>query len=115
MYHGWSDQNIPPRESVTYYNELLSTMSRRKVAEGVRLFMVPGMGHCGGGDGPNEFDMLAALEQWREHGKAPNEVLASQRNEGRVTRTRPLCPYPQIAKYKGSGSVDRAESFACGQ
>jgi feruloyl esterase len=115
MYHGWSDQNIPPRESVTYYNELLSTMGRQKVAEGVRLFMVPGMGHCGGGDGPNEFDMLAALEQWREHGKAPNEVLASQRNEGRVTRTRPLCPYPQIAKYKGSGSVDRAESFVCGQ
>jgi feruloyl esterase len=115
MYHGWSDQNIPPRESVTYYNELVNTMGRQKVVEGVRLFMVPGMGHCGGGDGPNEFDMLAALEQWREHGKAPNEILASQRHEGRVIRTRPLCPYPQIAKYKGSGSVDRAESFACGQ
>jgi len=113
MYHGWSDQNIPPRESVTYYNELLKTMGRQKVTEGVRLFMVPGMGHCGGGDGPNEFDMLAALEQWREHAKAPNEILASQRNEGRVIRTRPLCPYPQIAKYKGSGSVDRAENFAC--
>ena len=101
---------LPPRESVTYYNELLKTMGRQKVAEGVRLFMVPGMGHCGGGDGPNEFDMLAALEQWREHAKAPSEILASQRNEGRVIRTRPLCPYPQIAKYKGSGSVDRAET-----
>jgi feruloyl esterase len=113
MYHGWSDQNIPPRESVTYYKGLLKTMGRPKVAEGVRLFMVPGMGHCGGGDGPNEFDMLAALEQWREHGRAPSEILASQRSEGRVIRTRPLCPYPQIAKYKGSGSVDRAENFAC--
>jgi len=113
IYHGWSDQNIPPRESVTYYKGLLQTMGREKVAEGVRLFMVPGMGHCGGGDGPNEFDMLAALEKWREQGKAPGEILASQRNDGHVIRTRPLCPYPQIAKYKGSGSVDRAENFAC--
>jgi feruloyl esterase len=75
--------------------------------------MVPGMGHCGGGDGPNEFDMLAALEQWREQGKAPSEILASQVIEGRVTRTRPLCPYPQIARYKGTGSIDRAENFVC--
>jgi feruloyl esterase len=57
--------------------------------------------------------MLAALEQWREHGKAPSEILASQRIEGRVIRTRPLCPFPLIAKYKGSGSIDRAENFAC--
>jgi feruloyl esterase len=113
MYHGWSDQNIPPRESVNYYNALVRTMGREKVADAVRLFMVPGMGHCGGGDGPNEFDLLPALEQWREHGKAPNEILASQRNGGRVSRTRPLCPYPEIAKYQGSGSIDRAENFAC--
>jgi tannase/feruloyl esterase len=113
IYHGWSDQNIPPRESVTYYNHLVETMGHQKVDQGVRLYMVPGMGHCGGGDGPNEFDMLAALEQWREHGKAPIEILASQRINGRVTRTRPLCPYPQIARYQGSGSIDRAENFAC--
>ena len=113
MYHGWGDQNIPPRESVNYYNGLVKTMGKEKVADAVRLFMVPGMGHCGGGDGPNEFDMLAVLEQWREHGKTPAEILASQVNEGRVFRTRPLCPYPQIAKYKGSGSIDRAENFVC--
>ena len=88
-------------------------MGAEKVSEAVRLFMVPGMGHCGGGDGPNEFDMLAALEQWREQGKAPSEILASQMIEGRVTRTRPLCPYPQIARYKGTGSIDRAENFVC--
>jgi feruloyl esterase len=113
IYHGWSDQNIPPRGSVTYYNEVVKTMGKEKVAGAVRLFMVPGMGHCGGGDGPNEFDMLDVLEQWREQGKAPTEILASQVNEGRVSRTRPLCPYPQIAKYKGSGSIDRAENFVC--
>lgn len=113
MYHGWGDQNIPPRESVNYYNELVKTMGKEKVADAVRLFMVPGMGHCGGGDGPNEFDMLAAIEQWRERGQAPAGILASQVKEGRVWRTRPLCPYPQIATYKGAGSIDRAENFVC--
>ena len=113
IYHGWSDQNIPPRGSVTYYRDLVKKMGEEKVSDSVRLFMVPGMGHCGGGDGPNEFDMLAALEAWREHGKTPTVVVASQLKDGRVTRTRPLCPYPQIGKYTGSGSIDRAESFIC--
>jgi feruloyl esterase len=113
IYHGWADQNIPPRESVNYYNGLLRTMGKEKVDEAVRLFMVPGMGHCGGGDGPNEFDAVAALERWREDGKAPLEILASQVRDGYVSRTRPLCPYPQIAKYRGTGSLDRAENFAC--
>jgi feruloyl esterase len=83
------------------------------VSDSVRLFMVPGMGHCGGGDGPNTFDVLAALEMWREHGHAPDSILASKVADGQVVRTRPLCPYPQVAKYKGTGSIDRAESFAC--
>jgi feruloyl esterase len=113
IYHGWGDQNIPPRGSVNYYNELVKTMGQEKVADAVRLFMVPGMGHCGGGDGPNEFDMLAVLEQWREHGRTPTEILASQVKEGQVSRTRPLCPYPQIAKYKGSGRIDSAANFVC--
>jgi feruloyl esterase len=113
MYHGWSDQNIPPRGSVDYYNDVVKAMGKAKVEGAVRLFMVPGMGHCGGGDGPNEFDMVAVLEQWREQGKAPAEIVASHMNAGRVTRTRPLCPYPQIARYTGTGDIDRAENFAC--
>jgi feruloyl esterase len=112
IYHGWEDQNIPPRSSVNYFSQLKLAMGR-DVENAVRLFMVPGMGHCGGGSGPNEFDMIAALEQWREQGKAPGSILASRVEDGRVTRTRPLCPFPQIAKYSGNGSVDRAESFAC--
>jgi feruloyl esterase len=112
MYHGWEDQNIPPRSSVNYYRDLRRAMGEG-VDDAVRLYMVPGMGHCGGGSGPNEFDMIAALEQWRERGKAPGAIVASRVDEGRVTRTRPLCPYPQVAKYKGSGSIDQAENFTC--
>ena len=112
IYHGWEDQNISPTMSVDYYNAVVQTMGKG-VDSSVRLFMVPGMGHCGGGDGPNTFDAVAALERWREHGHAPDSILASKVADGEVIRTRPLCPYPQVAKYKGTGSLDRAESFAC--
>ena len=84
-----------------------------KAANSLRLFMVPGMGHCGGGEGPNTFDMMPPLEQWVEQGKAPNQILASHSNCGIIDRTRPLCPYPQVAKYKGSGSPDDAANFVC--
>jgi feruloyl esterase len=113
MYHGWGDMNIPPQATVDYYNQVVATLGKEKTASAVKLFMVPGMGHCGGGDGPNEFDMLAALDQWRDKGQAPASIPASQSAEGSVIRTRPLCPYPQIAKYKGAGSIDKAENFAC--
>jgi feruloyl esterase len=112
IYHGWEDQNISPTMSVDYYNAVVQRMGQG-VRDSVRLFMVPGMGHCGGGDGPNTFDMIKALEMWREHGHAPDSIVASKVEDGQVTRTRPLCPYPQVAKYKGTGSIDRAESFAC--
>jgi feruloyl esterase len=75
--------------------------------------MAPGMGHCGGGEGPNDFDALAALERWVEQGKAPDSIQAAHATNGRVDRTSPLCPYPQVAKYRGSGSVDEAQSFIC--
>ena len=71
MYHGWGDQNISPRSSVNYYERLVETLGQRQTDSSVRLYMVPGMGHCGGGEGPSSFDMLRALEDWREHGKTP--------------------------------------------
>jgi len=71
------------------------------------------MGHCGGGEGPNVFDKVGALEQWVEHGKAPEKLNASHSTNGKVDRTRPLCPYPQVAKYKGTGSIDDAANFVC--
>ena len=75
--------------------------------------MVPGMAHCGGGEGPNEFDMVSAMEQWVEKGKAPDRIMASRRIDGKVDRTRPLCPYPQVSQYEGSGSTDDAANFTC--
>jgi feruloyl esterase len=114
QYHGWSDPQISPGASTQYYSRVVDAAGgRASVERAYRLFMVPGMAHCGGGDGPNAFDMLAALEQWVERGQAPDRILASHATDGRVDRTRPLCPYPQTAVYSGSGSTDAAENFAC--
>jgi feruloyl esterase len=114
QYHGWSDPQISPGNSVQYYTRVTEALGGAKnVHDSYRLFMVPGMAHCGGGDGPNQFDMIAALEQWVEHGKAPDRITASRRRDGRIDRTRPLCPYPQVAVYDGKGDTNDAASFAC--
>ena len=78
-----------------------------------RLFMVPGMQHCGGGPGPNQFNALAALERWRETGVAPDQIVAAHVTNNRVDMTRPLCPYPQVPKYRGTGSTNDAVNFVC--
>jgi feruloyl esterase len=111
MYHGWNDQLIAPENSIDYYTNVRKTMGPAQ--EVVRLFMAPGMTHCAGGPGPNTFDMIAALERWVEEGVAPVQVVASHSSNGTVDRTRPLCPYPQIAHYTGTGSADEAPNFAC--
>ncbi|MBW8838263.1 MAG: tannase/feruloyl esterase family alpha/beta hydrolase, partial [Gemmatimonadetes bacterium] len=114
MYHGWSDQDIAPRASINFYTRTLeATHAATSNAAWVRLFMVPGMGHCGGGEGPNTFDMVTALEPWVERGTVPERIVASRITAGKVERTRPLCPYPQVAQYSGTGSIDAADSFAC--
>jgi feruloyl esterase len=113
MYHGWSDQDIAPLASVNFYKSAAKAIGDSKAASSLRLFMVPGMGHCGGGEGPNTFDMMVPLEQWVEKGQAPTRVVASHSTDGKVDRTRPLCPYPQVAQYGGNGSTDEAENFTC--
>lgn len=114
MYHGWADESIAPRASVNFYQRTRqATHAPASNADWVRLFMVPGMQHCGGGEGPNAFDAVGALESWVERGQPPAAMLASHSTGGRVDRTRPLCPYPQVAKYRGTGSIDDAASFAC--
>jgi feruloyl esterase len=75
--------------------------------------MAPGMAHCNGGVGPSSFDALTALEHWVEHGQAPAQIVASRVIDGKVDRTRPLCPYPQVAQYKGTGSTDEAQNWVC--
>jgi feruloyl esterase len=115
MYHGWSDQLIAPENSIQYYSRVVKNLGgEAKASDDVRLFMVPGMAHCGGGEGPNDFDKMTAIQQWVEQGKAPETMLASQLDKsGTVERTRPLCVYPKIAKYKGAGSTDDAANFTC--
>lgn len=114
QYHGWSDPQITPLASTMYYDRVAAANGgRSKIHSSYRLFMAPGMAHCGGGEGPNDFDELTALEQWVENGKAPDMIPASHATQGKVDRTRPLCPYPQVASYKGSGSIDEAANFVC--
>jgi feruloyl esterase len=114
QYHGWSDPQISPENSTQYYARVLERLGGSAAIDGsYRLFMAPGMAHCGGGEGPNTFDMVGALEQWVEHGTAPDRILASHATNGVVDRTRPLCPYPQVAVYRGTGSVEDAANFTC--
>jgi feruloyl esterase len=114
QYHGWSDPQISPGNSSQYYTRVQALLGGAGKAHGsYRLFMAPGMAHCGGGEGPDTFDMVGALEQWVEQGKAPDQILASHSTNGIVDRTRPLCPYPQVAVYKGTGSTDEAANFVC--
>jgi feruloyl esterase len=111
QYHGWNDPQISPGSSVDYFESVRAAMG--DVHSSYRLFMVPGMAHCGGGEGPNQFDMLGALEQWVEQKKAPESVIAARLQDGKEVRTRPLCPYPQVAVYRGGGSTDDAANFVC--
>ncbi len=114
LYHGWADQQVAPGSTVEFYKAASrESGGSSSSSDWMRLYMVPGMGHCGGGEGPGTFDKISLIEQWVEHGKAPEEVVASHRTAGKVDRTRPLCPYPKVARYKGSGSVDEAANFAC--
>ena len=125
MYHGWADQLIMPEGTVNYYGRMKAAVANAD--DFSRLYMVPGMGHCSGG-GTDSFgqgssgtvpmtpdrDVFRALMAWSEKGTAPNAITASKVQSGLVVRTRPLCPYPQVAKYKGTGSTDDASSFSCG-
>jgi feruloyl esterase len=114
LWHGWADQNIAPQNSINYYNNVAAVVGDEAATqEFLRLFMVPGMGHCQGGPGPGNFDALAALEQWVEEGVAPEQLAGSHLTNGKVDLTRPICLYPEVAQYSGSGSEAEAENFDC--
>ena len=112
MTYGWADQILQPLMGVKYYEDVVAK-NGKDTADFVRLFMVPGMAHCAGGVGPDRNDAVTAVIDWVEKGKAPDELIASKVTEGKVVRTRPLCPYPQVARYKGQGSIDDAANFSC--
>jgi hypothetical protein len=112
MYFGWADPALTPFMGVDYY-EKVETQMGLSTTDFFRLFMVPGMFHCRGGVGVSTFDALTPVVQWVEKAAAPDHIIGSRVVDDKVVRTRPLCPYPQVAKYKGSGSIDDADNFAC--
>jgi len=117
LYHGWSDGgsggSISAYSTISYYDSVLKYMGPNQ-DNWLRLFMVPGMGHCGEGTGLNQFEMVAALDSWRQQGDAPKSITAVRVDEhGHIDMSRPLCPYPQIAAYKGSGGIDDAQNYVC--
>ena len=130
IYHGWSDTAIAPTNAIIYYESIVSKMGAKQAGDFVQLYMVPGMQHCAGGPGPDNFgtnpsamrsdadhSLSIALDKWVDQGVAPARIIATK-YKGRTpdtgtVRTRPLCPYPQVAKYTGSGSTDDAANFKC--
>jgi feruloyl esterase len=127
LYHGTSDPIFSSDDTSAWY-EALRASQGGDASDFVRLFLVPGMNHCRGGPATDQFDMLTPLVDWVEKGVAPARAIAGARglgNPGEINadvpadwspaRTRPLCPYPQVARYTGSGSLESADSFACRQ
>jgi hypothetical protein len=112
MTYGWADQVLEPLMGVNYYEHAVAR-NGSGTRGFFRLFMVPGMNHCSGGIGTDQFDPMTAVIDWVEKAKAPDVLLAARVVDKRVVRTRPLCPYPQVARYQGHGSIDAAENFRC--
>lgn len=127
LYHGWADASVQPESSIDFFSRL-EKLPEAKGTDFARLYMVPGMQHCRGGEGTDHFgasddrqptsdpqsDMLAALIAWVEHDTSPGSITARRlSSNGTVSRSRPLCPYPQKATYRGSGSIDHANNFYC--
>lgn len=114
MYFGWADNVSSARTGIDYYESVERAVGERARTQSfLRLFLLPGMSHCKGGPGPNEFDRIGILDHWVESGQAPERIVASHSTAGKVDRTRPVCPYPQAAKYTGKGSIDDAANFVC--
>jgi feruloyl esterase len=114
LYHGWADPAISALGTLDYWSKVGKVVgSSQELASFVSLYLIPGMHHCTGGPGPNEFDMLTVLENWSEKGTTPGPVVATHKTDGKVDRTRPLCPRPQVATYSGTGSIDDAANFRC--
>jgi feruloyl esterase len=116
MYHGWADPGIAPENSVNYFSSVQRALGgRSETNNSILLFMVPGMGHCAGGDGTDDFDKIGTLDAWVETNRAPASIPAAHKTNGVIDRTRPLCYYPAKAYYKGSGSTDDAANFVCAE
>jgi feruloyl esterase len=113
LWHGWADPGPSPYNTIDYHSQVEQALGGEQ-DDWMRLFLLPGVAHCGGGVGPDQADFLTALERWREDGVAPDRIVATRpEGRGRTAMTRPLCPHPQVARYRGTGSTDDASSFVC--
>jgi feruloyl esterase len=113
MYQGFADPQVTSDNAIRYHQMVLDKVGKGVEGKSIELFMVPGMYHCQGGPGTDTFDKMAAIEQWVEKGKAPDRIVASHMTDGKPDRTRPLCVFPKIAKWNGTGSTDDAANFSC--
>jgi feruloyl esterase len=116
LYHGWADPGPAPENTINYYEAVNRRLGGRQ-DDWMRLFLMPGVGHCGGGVGPDQADFLGAIERWKEERVAPTQIIATRPagRSGSTPMSRPLCPHPQVARYNGSGSTDDAKNFTCGE
>ena len=112
LYHGWADPQVPAAATVDYFLRVLKLTGEETRGTSIELYMEPGVNHCRGGEGPDTFDPVSALDGWVQTGH-PAPIVASHELKATIDRTRPLCPYPQIAKYLGHGSLDEAANFRC--
>jgi feruloyl esterase len=120
IWHGWNDPGVMPQRTVDFHQEIVDfaakaegTNGRAYTDEYLRLFMLPGVGHCRGGTGPDQADWMSALSNWVEQDRAPERIEARKVQDGAVTMARPLCPHPQVARYRGRGNANDAGSFEC--
>ena len=112
-HFGWADTALNPMMAVNYYEDVQAANDAATTTDFYRLFMVPGMFHCRGGIGTDRFDAMTPLIDWVEGAIAPDSIPAARIDDGKVVRTRPLCPYPQVATYTGAGSIDDAPNIVC--
>jgi len=113
MYQGFADPQVTSDNAIRYHQAVLDKVGKHVEGKSIELFMIPGMYHCQGGPGTDTFDKAAMLDAWVTTGKAPDRIVASHRTDGKVDRTRPLCVFPKVAKWNGSGSADEAQNFVC--
>jgi feruloyl esterase len=113
LYHGWNDPGISPFNTIDYFDAVRTTVPETATDAGLRLFMVPGMNHCRGGVGTDTFDTVAALDRWVTGGQAPARIEATKEQDGNEIRSRPLCAYPRVAAYGGSGDTNDTANFVC--
>jgi feruloyl esterase len=113
LYHGWSDPQVTPFNTIDFFHKVVASQGGAGVGTSIQLYMVPGMNHCAGGPGTDTFNKVAAMEEWVKTGAAPKRIDASHLTNGAVDKTRPLCPFGQVARWNGSGSTNDAANFAC--